>query len=59
MPLETEDPSMGRVRSSHEEKRNLTSPASGDAEKPNWTRQKEEEASDGRFRHRVQQGLEV
>ena len=59
MPLETEDPSMGRVRSSHEEKKNLTSPASGDSEKPNWTWKKEEEASDGRFRHRIQQGLEV
>ena len=38
---------------------NETSRLSGEAEKPNWTREGEEEGGHGRFRHRIQQGLEV
>ena len=53
MSLESEDPSMGRVRPSDEEEDNDTSCLSGDSEKPDWTRQREEEAGDGRFRHRI------
>ena len=59
MSLETEDPSMGRVRSSPTEEDNETSRLSGESEKPHWTREGEEETGHGRFRHRIQQGLEV
>ena len=62
MSLETEDPSMGRVRVSPPEREREDyeiSRLSGDSEKPHWTRQREEETGDGRFRHRLQQGLEV
>ena len=55
MSLETEDPSMARVRSSPPEReRRITrarfhKPLSGESEEPHWTRQREEETGDGGF----------